>query len=84
MLTASILWDVDPILVEIGPLAVLLLVFSYRFMVEFVRMHQAAFGDALPLSVGQLLSIPLILLGLSLTARAWKHIVNVPSQIVST
>jgi prolipoprotein diacylglyceryl transferase len=45
-------------------------VFSYRFLVEFVKMPQAVFGETLPLSMGQLLSIPLILAGLVLLARA--------------
>jgi len=49
------------------------LVFGVRFLIEFVKMRQAAFGEALPLSVGQLLSIPLILLGIGLILRAWSR-----------
>lgn len=44
----------------------LVLVFGARFVIEFVKVRQAAFGEALPLSVGQLLSIPVILLGVFL------------------
>ncbi len=47
----------------------LLLVFSARFMIEFVKVRQAAFGEALPLSMGQFLSIPLILVGLVIVLR---------------
>ena len=48
----------------------LVLIFGVRFLIEFVKVRQAAFGEALPLSVGQLLSIPLILVGLVLIVRA--------------
>ena len=48
----------------------LVLVFGVRFLIEFVKVRQAAFGEALPLSMGQLLSVPLILVGLVLVVRA--------------
>ena len=48
----------------------LVLVFGARFFIEFVKMLQAAFGEALPLGMGQLLSIPMILAGLVLLWRA--------------
>jgi phosphatidylglycerol---prolipoprotein diacylglyceryl transferase len=51
----------------------LVAVFSYRFVVEFFKMPQAAFGEALPLSVGQLLSIPLVIAGAFLLARARRR-----------
>ena len=38
-------------------------------MIEFVKVRQAAFGEALPLSMGQFLSIPLILVGLVIVLR---------------
>ena len=44
----------------------LVLVFTHRFLVEFVKVHQAAFGGDWPLSVGQILSIPLIFIGIGL------------------
>ena len=50
----------------------LVLVFSARFMIEFVKVRQAAFTEALPLSMGQLLSIPAVLAGLVLLFKAWK------------
>lgn len=49
------------------------LVFAARFGVEFVKLRQAAFGAALPLSMGQLLSLPVLLVGLVLVARALKR-----------
>ena len=48
----------------------LALVFGARFLIEFVKVRQAAFGEGLPLSMGQLLSIPMILAGLVLLWRA--------------
>lgn len=42
----------------------LVLVFSARFLIEFTKENQAAFEKALPINMGQLLSIPFILIGL--------------------
>ncbi len=50
----------------------LVLVFSARFMIEFVKVRQAAFTEGFPLSMGQLLSIPAVLAGLVLLFKAWK------------
>ena len=50
----------------------LVAVFAFRFFIEFVKMRQAAYGHGMPLSVGQLLSIPLVGLGLLLLFRAWR------------
>ena len=44
----------------------LLLVFTARFFLEFVKARQAAYSSNLPLSVGQLLSIPFLLAGIVL------------------
>jgi prolipoprotein diacylglyceryl transferase len=48
----------------------LVLVFSARFLIEFVKVHQAAYGMGFPLSVGQLLSIPAVVAGVLLLIRA--------------
>lgn len=50
----------------------LVMVFGFRFLVEFVKDNQVPFEDQLLLNMGQLLSIPAILLGLWLIRRAWK------------
>lgn len=47
-------------------------VFGFRFFIEFVKERQAAYGLDLPLSVGQLLSIPLFIAGIILLTRALK------------
>jgi phosphatidylglycerol:prolipoprotein diacylglycerol transferase len=44
-------------------------VFGFRFLVEFLKERQAAFSADLLLSVGQMLSLPLLLLGVALLAR---------------
>jgi prolipoprotein diacylglyceryl transferase len=50
----------------------LVLVFLARFFIEFVKERQAAYGEHLPLSVGQLLSLPFIAFGVVLLGRAWR------------
>ena len=52
----------------------LVLVFTARFIIEFVKVRQADFGIFLPLSVGQLLSIPAIIAGVILLIRAKKNV----------
>lgn len=48
----------------------LLLVFTARFFLEFVKARQASYSSNLPLSVGQLLSIPFLLAGIVLVIYA--------------
>ena len=48
----------------------LIIVFSFRFFVEFLKIRQAAYGHELPISVGQWLSIPAVILGVLLLIRA--------------
>ena len=50
----------------------LLLVFTTRFFLEFVKARQASYSSNLPLSVGQLLSIPFLLAGIILIIRAYR------------
>jgi len=50
----------------------LVMVFGFRFLVEFVKDNQVPFEDQLPLNMGQILSIPAVLAGLWLMARSWK------------
>jgi len=48
-------------------------VFGFRFFIEFVKERQAAYGGDLPLSVGQVLSIPLVIAGIILLVLAIKR-----------
>lgn len=41
-----------------------IMVFSARFILEFYKLRQAEFAQSLPLSVGQMLSIPLVIAGI--------------------
>lgn len=45
--------------------AFLVLVFGFRFVVEYFKANQVAFEDELALNMGQYLSIPLILIGVA-------------------
>lgn len=47
-----------------------ILVFGFRFLVEFVKADQVAFEADIPLNMGQWLSIPLVLIGAFLIYRA--------------
>lgn len=46
--------------------------FTGRFFIEFVKMRQAAYGHDNPLSVGQWLSLPVIILGVILLVRGLR------------
>jgi prolipoprotein diacylglyceryltransferase len=54
----------------------LILIFGSRFFVEFFKEVQVAFEQSLPLDMGQLLSIPLVVLGVALVVRARKMMAN--------
>jgi prolipoprotein diacylglyceryl transferase len=43
---------------------VLLMIFTFRFLVEFLKERQVSFENDMPLDMGQILSIPFILIGL--------------------
>jgi len=51
----------------------LLAVFTARFLLEFLKERQADYGQNLPLSVGQILSIPFILAGGVLLWRSLRR-----------
>jgi len=48
------------------------LVFFARFLLEFVKTHQAGYEVGFALTVGQMLSVPFIILGLILAIRAQR------------
>jgi prolipoprotein diacylglyceryltransferase len=51
----------------------LTLVFSARFLIEFTKDIQEPFEAGMPLDMGQLLSIPFILIGIAcMTNGKWK------------
>jgi prolipoprotein diacylglyceryl transferase len=47
-------------------------VFGARFLIEFVKERHAAFEAGLPLSMGQILSIPIVALGLGFVFWSWR------------
>ena len=48
----------------------LVLVFSARLLIEFLKENQVSFESELPMDLGQLLSVPLILMGIVLLIRS--------------
>ena len=49
------------------------LLFSFRFLVEFLKENQEAFEEELTYNMGQLLSLPLIILGLVVLFMVWRN-----------
>jgi len=45
--------------------------FTFRFLVEFLKENQEAFENQLALNMGQILSIPLILIGIGILIKVW-------------
>jgi phosphatidylglycerol:prolipoprotein diacylglycerol transferase len=54
----------------------LILIFGFRFFVEFFKRHQESFEQGMFLNMGQLLSIPLVLAGIYFFYNATKKEVN--------
>lgn len=52
--------------------AFLVMIFTARFAIEFVKIKQAAYSSELTYSTGQLLSIPFLIVGLVLLVRAYS------------
>ena len=42
----------------------MILVFTGRFVIEFVKEYQVAFESSLPIDMGQILSIPFVAVGI--------------------
>lgn len=55
----------------------LVLVFGFRFFVEFVKEDQTYFEQGMALNMGQLLSIPFVLLGFYLLLRKDKKVIKI-------
>ncbi|MDR0418743.1 MAG: prolipoprotein diacylglyceryl transferase [Prevotellaceae bacterium] len=51
----------------------LVLVFGFRFFVEFIKERQVAFEESMVLDMGQMLSIPFILLGIGLIIYSFRN-----------
>ena len=49
------------------------LLFTFRFLIEFLKEDQVAFERTMTLNMGQLLSLPMILIGLWVLLRAGKN-----------
>ena len=53
-------------------------IFTFRFFIEYTKEIQEAFEASLPLDMGQILSIPFILIGIICMIRSKKEIVSLP------
>jgi phosphatidylglycerol:prolipoprotein diacylglycerol transferase len=50
----------------------MIVLWSLRFAYEFLKENQVSFEDKLPLNMGQILSIPLVLVGVVILIRSYK------------
>ncbi|MFY8001430.1 MAG: prolipoprotein diacylglyceryl transferase [Candidatus Kapaibacteriota bacterium] len=58
-------------------------IFSARFLVEFSKENQVAFENNLPINMGQILSLPLIALGVFLVWRGLAHpVITLPNKTI--
>ena len=55
----------------------LVLIFAFRFFVEFLKEDQSPFEHGMVLNMGQLLSIPFVLLGIYLLFRKDKKVIKI-------
>lgn len=51
----------------------LMLIFTFRFFIEYTKEVQVAFENTLPIDMGQILSLPFIALGVYFTWWGWKR-----------
>jgi len=51
----------------------LVLIFTFRFFVEFLKENQSGFEKAMALNMGQILSIPFVIAGFIFISRSFKH-----------
>lgn len=57
----------------------LMLVFGFRFFVEFLKANQTYFEKGMALNMGQLLSIPLVIAGIYFVAKTFKKETTTPN-----
>ncbi|MFW5892600.1 MAG: prolipoprotein diacylglyceryl transferase [Bacteroidota bacterium] len=51
----------------------LITLFTWRFLVEYLKEVQSAFEENLPINMGQILSIPMVLMGIGILVYAFKN-----------
>jgi prolipoprotein diacylglyceryltransferase len=56
------------------------LMFSFRFLMEFMKENQEAFENTLPINMGQILSIPFVLIGTYMIFRSKKETTHINSN----
>ena len=59
----------------------LVLIFTFRFFVEFLKEVQSSFEEGLILDMGQLLSIPFVILGIVFIFRSFKKGKNTEGKV---
>jgi phosphatidylglycerol:prolipoprotein diacylglycerol transferase len=62
----------------------MIILWSLRFAYEFLKENQVSFEDKLPLNMGQILSIPLVLVGVFILIRSYKKVDSGQSSFTKT
>jgi phosphatidylglycerol:prolipoprotein diacylglycerol transferase len=50
----------------------MIILWSLRFTYEFLKISQVSFEDSMPLNMGQILSIPMVLVGIVILVRSYR------------
>ena len=61
----------------------MILIFGMRFFLEFIKEHQAAYADNFVISVGQWLSVPMVIAGIVLLVRGVRAMKGVSGEAVA-
>ncbi len=61
----------------------LILLFTFRIFVEFFKENQTGFEEGMAFNMGQLLSVPFVILGVILIVRSLKKIKSITSAKIS-
>ncbi len=51
----------------------LVILWTLRFLYEFLKENQVSFEDKMPINMGQLLSIPLVIIGIVILVRSYRQ-----------
>lgn len=69
------LWQYKRAVIPVGTITAVLLIvlFTSRFLIEFLKNNQSGFEDELLLNMGQLLSIPAIIMGIVILMTGYRN-----------
>jgi len=80
------MWKYRRHLLPNGVIAAIFIIglFSFRFLVEFLKNEQVGFEQSMTLNMGELLSIPAVLFGILILIYAYRKKDKEPIQVLNT